>query len=120
MDEIAKRYRAARVYAGLNQEDLGEKLGIGKQTVLRREAGANGARRAELMSLAAIAGLPYEWFTADFRRLPEIAATRPAGAGAPPPPGVTGHRLGADEPNAPGQSQPESTPGEDSPTGTDE
>lgn len=120
VSEIAKRYRAARSYAGLRQEDLAEALGVDTQTIKRREAGNHGAKRSELVLVASTCGLPFEWFTADLGRLPEIAVTRPAGAGAPPPPGVTGRRLGADEPSAPGQSQPESTPGEDSPTGTDE
>lgn len=54
------RYRAARCYAGLTQEELADKLGVEVQTVKRREAGKE-AKRLELLAVASICNVPIEW-----------------------------------------------------------
>lgn len=60
--ELARRYRAARAYAGLDQDDLAERLGLHESTVKRREAGKDDPKPAERIAVASICGLPESFF----------------------------------------------------------
>jgi transcriptional regulator with XRE-family HTH domain len=64
MSELSKRYRAARAYAGLDQKDLADALGVEVQTVKRRESGESDPKRMEQIAVAKICGLPDDFFTA--------------------------------------------------------
>jgi transcriptional regulator with XRE-family HTH domain len=73
IDELAKRLRAARGYAGLSQEGLAAQVGISPATLKRVESGQRSLRRFERQAfIAAVAdatGLPVRWFTVDFETL---------------------------------------------------
>lgn len=56
--EYAARIRAARGYAGMNQKELAEALGVHEQTIKQREAGKKQPKRGELLAIAAITGVP--------------------------------------------------------------
>jgi transcriptional regulator with XRE-family HTH domain len=55
------RYRAARAYAGLSQEALGDELGLDKKTIMRRENGKQEGKAGERAAVAAICGVPPEF-----------------------------------------------------------
>jgi transcriptional regulator with XRE-family HTH domain len=57
----ARRYRAARAYAGLTQEELANKLGVDEQTIKRRESGKQEPKKAELIAVAALCEVPVEF-----------------------------------------------------------
>lgn len=115
MSALAKRYRAARAYAGLKQEELAEALGVDVQTIKRREGGTGDPKLAEQIAVAAVCGVPREFMTGGFETLTgeptrdEIrdrldalqelligqVATRPA----PAPGGELGRRIQAHEPS---------------------
>lgn len=61
MSQFAARYRAARAYADLSQEDLASRLGVDAQTIKRREAGRQDPKKAELIAVAAVCGVPLEF-----------------------------------------------------------
>lgn len=77
---MARRIRAARAYSGLTQEQLGTALGFSEPKMNRLEhgnykrplgpAGEEGVTR----STAKATGLPHEFFSIDFSRLPEMYA----------------------------------------------
>ncbi|HET9198215.1 MAG TPA: helix-turn-helix transcriptional regulator [Solirubrobacterales bacterium] len=78
--ELGKRIRAARGYAGVSQEQLGEALGFAGPRMNRLE---NAGRKTQLSpaeregiikTAARVTGLPAEFFTVDFSSLPEMAA----------------------------------------------
>jgi transcriptional regulator with XRE-family HTH domain len=62
MSELAARVRAARNYAGLRQEDLADELGVDVQTIKRRENGTSDPKKGERRAIAAICGVPKEFF----------------------------------------------------------
>jgi len=53
--------RAARVNAGLTQEDAAHLIGKTKQTIVNWESGATKIRAADLVELARIYGIPLEF-----------------------------------------------------------
>lgn len=61
MTQYAARYRAARGFAGLTQEALAHELGVEVQTIKRRESGEKEPKKAELIAVAAICGVPLEF-----------------------------------------------------------
>lgn len=79
VSELGRRIRAARAYKGIkSQRELGELLGgVPQSTMQRIESGERGLRPLEqitlLREIARVCELPYEWFTADLKRLPEIS-----------------------------------------------
>lgn len=66
MSDFAKRYRAARAWADLDQAELAEQLGVDRQTVIRRESGAQDPKRQELLAVAAICGVPADFMLNGF------------------------------------------------------
>ncbi|MBA4506379.1 helix-turn-helix domain-containing protein, partial [Corynebacterium sanguinis] len=59
--DLADRVRKAREVAGLTQDELGEKAGVGRATVARIERGKGSPRRASLIALAFATGVSLEW-----------------------------------------------------------
>lgn len=64
-EEIARRIRAARAYAGLSTAALAERIGLGTQTIKRIEAERRIARRFELWAIAEACGMPRAFFEHD-------------------------------------------------------
>ena len=69
MEDYSARYRAARGYANLSQEDLAEQLGVDRQTIIRRESGDQQPKRAERIAVAAITGVPLPFLEGDWEAL---------------------------------------------------
>lgn len=46
---------------------------MGERTLRKLESGESELRPKEMREIASACGLPYEWFSVDFSRLPEIA-----------------------------------------------
>jgi transcriptional regulator with XRE-family HTH domain len=69
MSEQSRRYKAARVYAGLGQQDLGDALGIDRQTVGKRESGEQEAKKAEMIALAHVCDVPVAFLLGGFAAL---------------------------------------------------
>jgi transcriptional regulator with XRE-family HTH domain len=69
LDELARRVRGARAYAGLSIPQLAERLGVGAQTVKRIESGRRAPRSYELWAIADICGVPRGLFELDFEDL---------------------------------------------------
>lgn len=63
---LSNRMKAARAYAGLNQEQLAERLGVERNTVARRESGAVGVTAESLIALANATGVPLEFLVDGF------------------------------------------------------
>jgi transcriptional regulator with XRE-family HTH domain len=61
VSQYAARYRAARAFADLSQEELAARLGVDSQTIKRREAGNKDPKKAELIAVAAVCGVPLEF-----------------------------------------------------------
>lgn len=78
--ETRRRIRAARVLADVTVEQLAAKLGagLGSKTLGMIERGERDVHTRELRDIAAACGLPYEFFTADLDRLPELTSQEPA------------------------------------------
>lgn len=76
-EEIRRRVKAARAIAGLSVPGLARRInqrGLGDRTLRDLEAPKGRAiKEMELQAIARACSLPYEWFTVDFDRLPEIA-----------------------------------------------
>lgn len=75
-EESARRIRAAQAYAKLSRAEMAEAIGrhpsvYDEMTGKRRQL--RGASWDELRAIAERCGLPFEFFWADFKRLPEIA-----------------------------------------------
>lgn len=61
------RIRAARGYADLTQDQLADKLGVDKQTVLRRESSTGkNPKRGDLLAIAAACDVPVEFLEHGF------------------------------------------------------
>ena len=58
--------KAARILAGLSQPELAAKLGVGEQTVKRREYGSAPVSTEALMALAQATGVPLAWIVGGF------------------------------------------------------
>lgn len=64
-EELGRRIRAARAYAGLGQAELSENLQMSQTTLARIEAGEPKARKIEMWAVAEMCGLPRAWFTGE-------------------------------------------------------
>jgi transcriptional regulator with XRE-family HTH domain len=64
-EELGKRVRAARAYAGWSQDELAEKIQVSQPTLARIEKGERQARWIEVMGIAEVTGLPRIWFTGE-------------------------------------------------------
>lgn len=73
-EELRRRVRAARGYADLSIDQLAEAVGIGRNTIIRIDNGEREVKQMELRQIAAVCGLPYEFFTVDFAEIPELYA----------------------------------------------
>lgn len=62
IDEITKRVRAARSYAGITQEDMAARLDMSPVTYKRIEQGRRPISLTELDRIAEITGWPREMF----------------------------------------------------------
>ena len=64
----AARIRAARAYAGLKQQELADALGHDSKTQIRREADdGDPPRRAELIAIAVVCGVPLSFLDHGFQ-----------------------------------------------------
>jgi transcriptional regulator with XRE-family HTH domain len=61
VEELAKRIRAARVYAGLSREELAEHLEVHERTQINTELGKRHVPRPELLAIAEACKVPI-WF----------------------------------------------------------
>jgi transcriptional regulator with XRE-family HTH domain len=72
-DDLGKRIRAARAYAGLSQETLADGISLTLHAMQRIEAGveqlAEDDRRSLVRGVAASTGLPEQFFTVDYASL---------------------------------------------------
>jgi transcriptional regulator with XRE-family HTH domain len=59
--ELCDRLRKARTYAGLTQEELGEKMGVGRRSITRYEDGTRHPKRAVVIAWSVTTGVPLEW-----------------------------------------------------------
>lgn len=66
MSDLAARVRAARGYADLTQPELADRLGLEKQSIVRTEGGSRDPKKAELIAIAHICGVPVEFMTGGF------------------------------------------------------
>lgn len=73
IEEIVRRWRAARAYRGWNQRELADELELDPSTVKRYESGkgSEGIHK-HLEKVARLTGLPYAFFEVDLNRLPEL------------------------------------------------
>lgn len=76
LQELGARIRAARAYAGLEQDELAARLETSLSTLKRWEYGQEGKRgrsrfqrKAMIEGVAEVCGLPHEWFEIDFNNL---------------------------------------------------
>ncbi|VEI98665.1 HTH family transcriptional regulator [Corynebacterium matruchotii] len=58
---LQQRMRISRENAGLNQEEMAKKIGIGRATYAKTEQGVRELRRGELLAIAAITGVDSHW-----------------------------------------------------------
>lgn len=74
-DELRRRIAAAAAYGGFSQDTLADKIGMSKSTYNRRLKELSEPRRRDpfLTLIADRCGLTAEFFTVDFKRLPELA-----------------------------------------------
>ena len=56
---LQQRMRISRENAGLNQEEMAKKIGIGRATYAKTEQGVR--ERGELLAIAAITGVDSHW-----------------------------------------------------------
>jgi transcriptional regulator with XRE-family HTH domain len=77
-EELGKRVRAARAYAGWSQDELAEKIQVSQPTLARIEKGERQARWIEVMGIAEVTGLPRIWFTGE---LPSVLDVSPEAVG---------------------------------------
>jgi len=59
--EVRHRLRIAREYAGLEQEELAERMGITRSTVSNAENGKGAPRRTTINAWALACGVPASW-----------------------------------------------------------
>jgi transcriptional regulator with XRE-family HTH domain len=62
---VGRRLREARLLAGLNQEQLGDALGVSFQAVQKYESGANRLSASRLLLAAKALGRPTSYFFHD-------------------------------------------------------
>ena len=68
--ELARRYRAARCYAGLTQLQLANRLGVDEQTVKRRERGGGDPKLSEQLAVAHFCGVPETFMVYGWAAIP--------------------------------------------------
>lgn len=68
-EELARRVRAARAYAGITQEDLSARLGVSVVTYKRIEAGRRDISLEEVRRVSEITEMPVAFFTDDISSL---------------------------------------------------
>ena len=68
--EVGRRVRAARCYAGIEQEDLAQLLGMSRNTLYKVERGKRAAKPGELREIAHQCGLPVWFLTEPWPRDP--------------------------------------------------
>jgi transcriptional regulator with XRE-family HTH domain len=66
MPNINDRIRAARVLAGLSQEELADVLGVSVGTVKRREYGSSALTPEVIMALSQATAVPIAWLVEGF------------------------------------------------------
>jgi len=66
LTQLRDRIKAARILAGMSQPELAAKLGVGEQTVKRREYGTAPVSTEALMALAQATGVPLAWIVEGF------------------------------------------------------
>ncbi|MBW8484274.1 helix-turn-helix domain-containing protein [Actinomadura parmotrematis] len=71
--DLGRRVREARIAAGLSQEALGQRLGLGRTIVVKVEAGKREVDALELARLAEVLKLPMSHF---LTRPPEVLSRR--------------------------------------------
>ncbi len=59
---VGSRVRDRRTLAGMSQQDLGDRLGLTFQQIQKYEKGTNRVSASKLWEIAAIVGVPVEWF----------------------------------------------------------
>lgn len=55
----------ARVFIGLDQTEMADRLGVSRRTVSRLETGQHQPTRAVLIAWAYVTGVPLEWLECD-------------------------------------------------------
>lgn len=70
MDDLVRRVRAARAYAGFTLDELAERAEIGRSTLVRIEKG-RAPKQRELNAIAEACDVPRAWFSAPFEWLDE-------------------------------------------------
>lgn len=65
LEEVARRVRAARGYAGLQQHELGPKIGLERQSIWRMENEKREVSAGEKIAIAHVCGLPPDFFDLD-------------------------------------------------------
>ena len=79
---LADRLRKAREHAGLEQSELADRMGVGRNTVSNYERAAHEPREIVLRAWATATGVPLEWLRTGLPRLDsnqEPAGDRTAG-----------------------------------------
>jgi putative transcriptional regulator len=76
MDELARRVRAARSYAGLTQEDMASRLGISIVTYKRLEQGHRSVTLEETKRISEITQMPLSFFSADLSQMSDPAVAQ--------------------------------------------
>jgi transcriptional regulator with XRE-family HTH domain len=73
-EEMSKRVRAARAYAGLTQEDMASRLDMSPVTYKRIEQSKRPVSIPEIARIAEITGWPTEMFHLDIAQVAGVAA----------------------------------------------
>jgi transcriptional regulator with XRE-family HTH domain len=68
--ELCDRLRKARTFAGLTQEQLGERMGVGRRSITRYEDGTQTPRRSVVIAWAVTTGVPLEWIEGEMDDTP--------------------------------------------------
>lgn len=90
-DELSRRIRAAAAYGDFKSVDaFAAEIGLGRSTLFRIFRGERGLKEMEARQMAAVAGLPLDWFEMDLSR-----------AEKPPLPPSAPHAPESDEPPKP-------------------
>lgn len=58
---LADRLRKAREYAGLDQQEMADRIGISRRSVVNYEGGKHAPGRPVLLSMALATGVPLAW-----------------------------------------------------------
>ena len=67
---LQQRMRISQENAGLNQEEIAKKIGIGRATYAKTEQGVRESRCGKLLAIAAITGVDSHWLEAGRCRKP--------------------------------------------------